>query len=379
MTDAARLEAARLEAARIANLGAEEGDDWRRWAKEPAVAAVAKLWRDLLGREPRVFDWLPQRDEAAAWLNTDEAALAAGAPLAGPTPDCVRRVHDKAFALRVAAEERLTPESLRDLVEILDPSDLEPAASAAARIESLAAGWPAWTSGRFTLKPRFGSSGRGRVGGRAGTGDPSAIAGALPRLAKCGGAVLEPWLERTVDLSAQLAISRERGIVLLGTTTLLCDTSGVYRGHLATFDRKGRATSGQPHDEQLREAAACVAVAAADAGLSGPCGVDGFAFRTGDGREELRPVCELNARYTAGTVALGFMRRHLERLKDGLDLAMEERGWFHFAPTPPARGWPEPRPGEIVRILLDPESGEDGPALCASRDSAALEIDAPLP
>ena len=160
---------------------------------------------------------------------------------------------------------------------------------------------------------------------------------------------------------------------------MLCSPSGVYRGHLGTFDRKGRATSGHAEDEALREAAARVGVAAAEAGLRGPCGVDGFAFRGPDGREEFRPVCELNARYTAGTVALGMLRRHLAALKDDLALILEERGWWHFAPLPPGAGWPEPRPGERVRIPLDPGAGAAGPALCAARDASTLEIDAAVP
>ena len=366
-------------AARVANLGAEEGDDWRRAAREPAVAALARLWEDVLDGVPPVFDWLPGSNTAAAWLNTTEATRTARAPLAGPTPECVQVVHDKAFGLRAAHEEKLVPEALRDLTDIFDPGELADTANATERIAATLAAWPAWTKGRFTLKPRFGSSGRGRFGGLAEDLDRDALEGALPRLAARGGAVLEPWLERTTDLSAQLFISRDGGITLLGTTTLLCDTSGVYRGHLATFDRKGRTTSGQRHDEPLREAAALVAVAAAAAGMTGPCGVDGFAFRVLDGPEVFRPVCEFNARYTAGTIALGLLRRHLVELKDGLGLSMEERGWVHFAPLPPARGWPEPRPGEVVRILLDPEAGEAGPALCASRESAALEIGTVLP
>ncbi|MGI9432986.1 MAG: hypothetical protein ACR2PQ_12270, partial [Myxococcota bacterium] len=87
----------------------------------------------------------------------------------------------------------------------------------------------------------------------------------------------------------------------------------------------------------------------------------------------------LNARYTAGTVALGLLRQHLAELKDSLALGMEERGWLHFSLQPPAGGWPEPRPGELVRILLDAEAAESGPALCASRDPAALEIGTRLP
>lgn len=368
-----------MTAPRVANLGAEEGDDWRRAAGEPAVRALAKLWRRVVDAVPQPFAWLPPPDQAAAWLNTEEAVREAGQPLAGSAPECVHAVHDKAFALRVAENERLVPRELLGLIDILEPEALEPARDAADWIANRVANWPSWTGGRFTLKPRFGSSGRGRFGASADTLDLGSLAGALPRLSDRGGAILEPWLERTVDLSAQLAVSETGGIILLGTATLLCDPSGVYRGHLATFDRKGRTTSGQRHDEPLREAAALVAAAAAARGLRGPCGVDGFGFRFPDDGERLRPVCEFNARYTAGTVALGLLRQHLAELKDGLSLGMEERGWLHFSLQPPAEGWPEPRPGELVRILLDAEAGETGPALCASRDPAALEIGSRLP
>jgi hypothetical protein len=360
-------------APRIANLGAEEGDAWRRHSEEPAVAELARLWVQLVDGEPRLFDWLPDAEQAAAWLNTEEAELEAGAPLCGTVPSLVRTLHDKAFALSVASRDQLEPDSLSGLVRVLDAAELEPAREAAARIESWVAEWPEWTGRRFTLKPRFGSSGRGRIGGQLPGGVGMALFGALPRLASRGGAVLEPWLERTADLSAQLAVGNDGGLVLLGTTTLLTDPSGLYRGHLGTFDRKGRVTSGHRFDEPLREAAAAVALAAAAEGLRGPCGIDGFAFRGPDGTEELRPVCELNARYTAGTVVLGLVRRHLAELKDGLGLAMEERGWFRFAPLAPTGGWPAPEPGTLIRVLLDPGAGEAGPALCASRDRRLLD------
>ena len=81
----------------IANLGAEEGGDWRARRREPSVRCAAQLWRGLFGPGARwleedasdgafawppalgaapgapVFDWLDAPGDATAWLNTDEA------------------------------------------------------------------------------------------------------------------------------------------------------------------------------------------------------------------------------------------------------------------------------------------------------------------
>jgi hypothetical protein len=65
-------------------------------------------------------------------------------------------------------------------------------------------------------------------------------------------------------------------------------------------------------DAELRAAALTIARAAAAAGYWGPCGVDAFAYRDPEsGGESLRPVVELNARFTLGSVALGQARRAL--------------------------------------------------------------------
>ena len=86
----------------------------------------------------------------------------AGVRLAGPPPDAVREVHDKAFAHRVSQQERLVPAALRGLIAVLDASELERADEAVERIQGQLNAWPGWTRGAFTLKPRQGSSGRGR-------------------------------------------------------------------------------------------------------------------------------------------------------------------------------------------------------------------------
>lgn len=325
----------------FANLGAEEGEAWRDLARTPEVRAAAALFESLLD-PPRPFRWLEVPDALYAWLGTEEAARVAderGLQLAGAAPEVVSAVHDKAFAHRVALREGLHPAELAGLPVAFDASELADAEASLERLSAVVAGWPAWTGGRFTLKPRQGSSGRGRIGGTLEGLDRPALAGALPRLAARGGAMLEPWLQRTRDVSAQLHIGEDRSITLLGTSTLLVAGSGRYRGQRGSIDSRGRVTSASSHDEALREAAVAVAAAAAERGLRGPCGVDGFSFRVGE-RELFRPVVELNARFTMGIVAIGLLRRALPRLKAELGLAPGMLLAFQFAAEPPAGGWP---------------------------------------
>ena len=342
----------------IPNLGAEEGPGWRRFARAPAVRATVRLWRLLFApdheilpgvphpaREPwpaalgplperAVFPWLDSPEPATAWLN-DAAAAAdaanAGRGLDGPAPEVVRAVHDKAFTCEVARREALEPRELRGLVTVFDPEDLRAPDAFVRHLREIVAGWPAWTGRDPTLKPRLGSSGRGRVGSSGGDIEEADLRGALPRLAERGGAVLEPWLSRRHDLSTQLWISPGGELTLLGTLEQQMSASGVYRGHRGIVDARGRVSSGTRWDEALREAAVAMGTAARDRGLTGPCGLDAFVFEGEDGREILRPAVELNARFTTGTALLGLVRRALPAISATLGLSPGELRAFEFS------------------------------------------------
>lgn len=331
---------------RIANLGAEEQPESLETPDVPAARRAALLWERLFAGGG-AFEWLPGPGVAAAWLNTsavERAAEEQGVPLFGATARVVQRVHDKAFAHETAESEGLVPACLRDCISVLGAYALRDTATGGTALEEALAAWPDWARERFTLKPRFGSSGRGRVAGAEGRIDEPQRTGALPRLAQRGGAVCEPWLERTEDLSVQLLVEPGGGIRLLGSLRLLTDDSGLYRGHAGCVDARGRVSSGSVHDEQIREAAVSVAQAAAAEGYVGPCGVDAFAFRDASGREVLRPVVEFNARFTVGTLVLAEVRRALPQLREQLGLS----------------------PGELrrFRFVLEPEGAvDDGPEL----------------
>ncbi len=358
----------------VANVGAEE-EDAPGDAARALADRVGLLWRTLFA--PPAFDWLPGSERAVAWLNTEPArreASECGLELFGASPAVVRRVHDKAFAHGVALREGLVPPVLRDAIAVLEPEDLT-----GDRLAEVVAHLPAWARARFTLKPRFGGSGRGRVAGSDGRTDTPALRGALERLATRGGALLEPWLPRSEDLSAQLFVAPDGALRLLGTTRQVLTPAGLYRGQRGWVDHRGRIVSGSDDDETLRTAAASVALAAHEEGFSGPCGVDAFHFRAPGGETTLRPVVELNARFTVGTVVLGLVRRRLDELRTRLALTPGERRAFLFLldTEPPPAG------EDLLFIPLPPRTPEEpdgrgrGAGLFFARDPARL--DAALP
>ncbi|MDA1186173.1 MAG: hypothetical protein O2930_16235 [Acidobacteria bacterium] len=356
----------------IANLGAEEGRSGREAAARVGgeAALLAELWRGLF--EPPVFPWL-DGIEVAAWLNDADAEREAGTRvLSGASAAVVRRVHDKAWAVSVARAERLEPPVLRGVPTSLAPEELR-APGAAAHVADVLAGWPAWARARFTLKPRFGTSGRGRVAGVDGVVS-DAMQGAFERLASRGGAVLEPWLDRLADASAQLHIARDGVVTLLGTLQIVTTGSGQPRGHRGECDARGQARSGIGEDDALREAAQVVGARAAGDGYHGPCSIDAFAFRSPvDGSRGFRPLVEFNARFTAGTVALGHVARNLDRAKTTLGLSSGETCHFYIGsgvgggPAAPGAG------ATVLSLLAEPHDRADAPVLVAARERESVD------
>lgn len=346
----------------VPNLGAEEGEDARAYRDQAPVRTAAHLWALLFPRRARlVVDrdaeevpdtrslWpkalgAPSSDAAYdflggpgphAWLTTATAVERwPSLTAAAPAPEVVARLHDKAFAAREAEALGLVHRTLAPLVEILEPEGLENPEALASFLSDRLSAWPDWTGRRFTLKPRHGSSGRGRVGGRAAI-ELEKLRGALPRLAARGGAIFEPWLDRTTDLSVSLHVpppQADTPLVVLGSLEMWTTASGGYRGHFGEVDHRGRVFSGDPGDETLRGEAAALAARARAEGFFGPCGVDAFRYRqpTSGGApiERLRGAVEFNARSTMGLVAIGLVKRAFPRVRKRLGLQPGERHGF---------------------------------------------------
>lgn len=305
------------------NFAAEEGASMERALAMPAVAALCRGWWGLfggaatldaaLGELPEVsapaFEWLSEFRGLCPWLSTGQAearAVELGLGYAAPSPEVAARVHDKAFAACFCLADESTPDLFRAHCAVLEPEELVNGEALRPRLERYLASLPACFDRGFTLKPRVGTSGRGRVGGRI--VDERTLAGAA-RLATKGGAILEPWARRTLDLSCQLYVHKSGEVELLGTTHQVLSPSGVYLGNDGLVDDAGRISSGTDFDEAIIGPAVRLGERAAAEGFWGPCGTDAFVFVGENEARTLRPVVELNARWTGGTVVIGRVRQ----------------------------------------------------------------------
>ena len=292
------------------------------------------------------------------WYPTARAAefgATRGEGLAFSSPADASRLHDKASCVEwLERADRGSPGSVSKRSigwwpVVLTPEELR-RPGAATEIARIVSEWDEVYQRTFVLKPRFGTSGRGRV--RADSIPlAESVARALPKLADRGGAILEPWFERLVDLSAQFWVEVDGSVTCLGTTRQVLGENGIYLGNRGNVDfcpeslgdgdgdgdgdvggcgdgdggrcRGGdgydgcgcgawNVSSGSSWDAEFREVAGRFVRSAADAGFRGPCGVDGFSYRDARGEERLRPLVECNARFTAGLVALGWLAEVLD-------------------------------------------------------------------
>jgi len=132
--------------------------------------------------------------------------------------------------------------------------------------------------------------------------------------------VIEPWLEREADFSIQLEMTA-RGLRLCGYTGLFNDGKGQFQANHAApnFDRRIPAAISalfrEPADIAVRlhrlyaDIVSLLDTELKSAGYLGPVGIDAFAYRTAQGEPRLKPIVEINPRYTMGRLTLELMRQ----------------------------------------------------------------------
>jgi len=132
--------------------------------------------------------------------------------------------------------------------------------------------------------------------------------------------VVEPWLERVMDFSAQLEMT-PRGLQLCGYTTLINDQRGQFQANRAAPNHIRRlpdtmtALFREPRDIAVRLHAAYAEIfALLENGLRaadylGPAGIDAFIYRAPSGEHRLKPIVEINPRYTMGRVLVELMKQ----------------------------------------------------------------------
>ena len=165
--------------------------------------------------------------------------------------------------------------------------------------------------------------------------------------------VVEPWLERAQDFSVQLEMTRD-GLKLCGYTGLINDHRGQFQGNWAAPNFARRipavvtALFPEPADISSRmqrlyaDFFALLETELRAADFLGPLGIDAFVYRTASGQIRLKPVVEINPRYTMGRLTLELMKH----------AAPGRHGLFRI----------------VTRAMARAEGGEDFPAFARLLD-----------
>lgn len=162
---------------------------------------------------------------------------------------------------------------------------------------------------RWVIKAEFGMSGRERLTGR---GRPTEADSnwISKRLHKNGAVFFEPWIDSLGEVGIQIEVPRQGEPRFLGMTPMLVDHRGQYRG-------SGLPASGVdlslliPRNDSWGYAVDIALRAARriqDLGYFGPLGIDAMQYRDLQGRQRIRPLQDINARWTMGRLSLGFRR-----------------------------------------------------------------------
>jgi hypothetical protein len=244
-----------------------------------------------------------------------------------PDPEAVRRVNSREFSLRIeqhlgcgltGAAWLTTLGEVRDAVLALG-QNAAPASSQSERTTERADDSPRWL-----LKAAWSNSARERLLG--GHSDLSAAEQTWveSRIARDGGIACEPWVEIVDEAGVQWEIPQTGAARLIGVAPLLTDRFGRYCG--SVFHLPAQADEWTAAIDATRFAAE----QAQSQGYFGPLGIDVCRYRAADGSTRLRPLQDINARWTMGRLSLGW-----RRLTTGHQTGL----WRHGRPERGLRGW----------------------------------------
>ena len=131
--------------------------------------------------------------------------------------------------------------------------------------------------------------------------------------------VVEPWLERALDFSVQLEME-PGGLKVCGYTGLVNDRKGQFLANwaeadyaqclpanVATLIHAQAQNSGNLH-RLYAEIFALLGPELRRVGFLGPVSIDAMVYRTPQGYCRLKPVVEINPRYTMGRVTVELMK-----------------------------------------------------------------------
>jgi hypothetical protein len=268
----------------VANFGAEEGHEPTD-ARErfPGEARLREDARGLFA-PGGAFDDVTG---VVAWFNSEAAwahARARGQRLWGASAAATHHMHDKG----TLASWLLARGDARAVV--LNAADVNVDRLERARTE---------VGVGAVIKPRMSTTGRGFVHAQTPITDKL-----VARVRNRGGCVVEPWCQRSLDLSSLWRIHPNGTLQWLGNTRTDVDAAGTYRGTHSVRTQHAWC-SDTSWDNVLVERCRVILNHVAATGYFGPCGVDAFVHHGVNGQAPAQlHLCEINARFTVGMVAI---------------------------------------------------------------------------
>ncbi len=186
-----------------------------------------------------------------------------------------------------------------------------PGARVVASLAELDAHLSGFAGRPWICKARWTAAGRDRA---RGTGAPTGelrtrIARMLERF---GPLLLEPWLDRVIDLGVCGEVAPDGEVRLLEPHRIVTDPRGGFLG-IELSPRLDRGIA----ESLCAVARAAAARLAAQIGYRGPFAIDAFVYRddrnphaaAGSAAHLLHPLCEINARHSFGWIAHALARR----------------------------------------------------------------------
>jgi uncharacterized ferritin-like protein (DUF455 family) len=224
---------------------------------------------------------------------------------------------------------------VRDVVSIepelplLAAADCGQVARSAEEVTGTASGYLARGHPNIVLKAAFGMSGRAMIRVNEDDFVSDRTRGWIGNMLHRHGAIIvEPWLDRVLDLSMQYEVSRwpegPARVIFKGSTRLQNDARGQFRSctvgqrfieqlppEIGLFLNSHPARQGWARILFEDAIPALLEGALKTSPYEGPLGIDAFVFRDGAGALRLQPIVEVNPRFTVGRVAVE-LGRHLE-------------------------------------------------------------------
>ena len=261
----------------------------------PSVVPVTSL-----SEVPREVEFVPWGWSA----EVRKLAIQFGWSMDAPTENAVRQANSRATSNELEQRGNFRLDGSR---KIESPDQLDEAIQAT------------YASGsRWVIKAEFGMSARERILGR-GAATEADKNWVRRRLTRHGAVFFEPWVERIDEVGIQIEISKHKPPDLLGVSTMLVDERGQYAGS-GFAGCESRLFANLTLLQDAISTALSAATHLKSLGYFGPLGIDAMLYRDTAGDLRIRPLQDINARWTMGRLSLGL--RRLTRTGDhGI--------WFH--------------------------------------------------